>query len=100
MHPNLAIIAQNRLGASPKNGISLEGIIIFLKKISAKTPNPELLRSIPGNDGSRRKISNIAVTKNVVPRMILCKEDLAWTNSVVCVTVQIPSPLKDRKFST
>jgi hypothetical protein len=47
MHPNLAIIAQNRLGASPKNGISLEGIIIFLEKISAKTPNPELLRSIP-----------------------------------------------------
>jgi hypothetical protein len=53
-----------------------------------------------GNDGSRRKISNIAATKNVVPRMILCEEDLAWTNSVVCVTVQIPSPLKDRKFST
>jgi hypothetical protein len=47
MHPNLAIIAQNRFGASPKNGISLEGIIIFLEKISAKTPNPELLRSIP-----------------------------------------------------
>jgi hypothetical protein len=47
MHPNLAIIAQNRLGASPKNGISLEGIIIFLEKILAKTPNPELLRSIP-----------------------------------------------------
>jgi hypothetical protein len=41
------IIAQNRLGASPKKGISLEGIIIFLEKISAKTPNPELLRSIP-----------------------------------------------------
>jgi hypothetical protein len=36
------------LGASPKNGISLEGIIIFLEKISAKTPYPELLRSIPG----------------------------------------------------
>jgi hypothetical protein len=47
MHPNLAIIAQNHLGASPKNRISLEGIIIFLEKISAKTPNPELLRSIP-----------------------------------------------------
>jgi hypothetical protein len=47
MHPNLAIIAQNHLGASPKNGISLEGIIIFLEKILAKTPNPELLRSIP-----------------------------------------------------
>jgi hypothetical protein len=47
MHPNLAIIAQNRLGASPKNGISLEGIIMFLEKILAKTPNPELLRSIP-----------------------------------------------------
>jgi hypothetical protein len=47
MHPNLAIIAQNHLGASQKNGISLEGIIIFLEKILAKTPNPELLRSIP-----------------------------------------------------
>jgi uncharacterized protein YvpB len=46
MHPNLAIIAQNHLGASPKNGISLEGIIIFLEKISAKTPNPELLREV------------------------------------------------------
>jgi hypothetical protein len=43
MHPNLAIIAQNRWGASPKNGISLEGIIIFLEKILAKTPNPKLL---------------------------------------------------------
>jgi hypothetical protein len=43
MHPNLMIITQNRLGAWPKNGISLEGIIIFLEKISAKTPNPELL---------------------------------------------------------
>jgi hypothetical protein len=31
-----------------KNGISLEGIIIFLEKILAKTPNPELLQSIPG----------------------------------------------------
>jgi hypothetical protein len=49
MHPNLAIIAQNRLEASPKNGISLEGIIIFLEKILAKTPNPELLRSIPAS---------------------------------------------------
>jgi hypothetical protein len=28
-----------------KNGISFEGITIFLEKISAKTPNPELLRS-------------------------------------------------------
>jgi hypothetical protein len=28
------------LGASPKNGISLEGITIFLEKILAKTPNP------------------------------------------------------------
>jgi hypothetical protein len=46
--PNLAIIAQNRLRASPKNGISFEGITIFLEKISAKTRNPELLRSIPG----------------------------------------------------
>jgi hypothetical protein len=44
MHPNLAIISQNCCGASPKNGISLEGIIIFLEKISAKTPNPDLLR--------------------------------------------------------
>jgi hypothetical protein len=47
MHPNLVIIAQNHLGASPKNGISLEGIILFLEKILAKTPNPELLQSIP-----------------------------------------------------
>jgi hypothetical protein len=31
----------------PKNGISLEGIIIFLEKILAKTPNPKLLWSIP-----------------------------------------------------
>jgi hypothetical protein len=31
----LAIIAQNRWGASPKNGISLEGITIFLEKILA-----------------------------------------------------------------
>jgi hypothetical protein len=38
----LAIIAQNCWGASPKNGISLEGISIFLEKILAKTPNPEL----------------------------------------------------------
>jgi hypothetical protein len=36
------------LGSLAKNGISLEGITIFLEKISAKTPNPELLRSIPG----------------------------------------------------
>jgi hypothetical protein len=50
MHPNLAIIAQNRCGALPKNGISLEGIIIFLEKILAKTPNPELLQSIPEDD--------------------------------------------------
>ncbi len=42
--PNLAIIAQNRWGASRKNGISFEGITIFLEKISAKTPNPELLK--------------------------------------------------------
>jgi hypothetical protein len=47
MHLNLAIITQNRCGASPKNGISLEGIIIFLEKILAKTPHPKLLRSIP-----------------------------------------------------
>jgi hypothetical protein len=47
MHPNLAIIAQNRLGALPKTEISLEVIIIFLEIILAKTPNPELLRSIP-----------------------------------------------------
>jgi hypothetical protein len=33
--PNLVIIAQNRWGASPKNGISLEGITIFLEKILA-----------------------------------------------------------------
>jgi hypothetical protein len=53
MHPNLVIIAQNnRCGASPNNGISVEGIIIFLEKISAKTPNPELLRSIPVSRGT------------------------------------------------
>ncbi len=50
MHPNLAIIDQNRCGALPKNGISLEEIIIFLEKISAKTPNPKLLWSIPEDD--------------------------------------------------
>jgi hypothetical protein len=33
----------------PKNGISFEGITIFLEKISAKTPNPKLFRSIPGS---------------------------------------------------
>jgi hypothetical protein len=43
----LAIIAQNRLGAWPKNGISFEGITILLEKILAKTPNPKLLQSIP-----------------------------------------------------
>jgi hypothetical protein len=37
------IITQNCWGASPKSGISLEGIRIFLEKILAKTPNPELL---------------------------------------------------------
>jgi hypothetical protein len=51
--PNLAIIAQNR-GALPKSGISFEGITIFLEKILAKTPNPKLLRSIPGSSRKRR----------------------------------------------
>jgi hypothetical protein len=51
--PNLAIIAQNHLGASPKNGISFEGITIFLEKLLAKTPNPKLLQSIPA--GKRKK---------------------------------------------
>jgi hypothetical protein len=43
----LAIITQNCWRALPKNGISLEGIVIFLKKILAKTSNPDLLQSIP-----------------------------------------------------
>jgi hypothetical protein len=43
----LVIITQNRWGALPKNGIFLEGIIIFLEKILAKTQNPKLLGSIP-----------------------------------------------------
>jgi hypothetical protein len=42
------------LGALAKNGISLEGIIIFLEKILAKTPNPELLRSIQGRNTSQK----------------------------------------------
>jgi hypothetical protein len=62
MHPNLAIIAQNHCGALPKNGISLEGIIIFLEKISAKTPNPELLQSISG--GSRWQCPGCSVGLN------------------------------------
>jgi hypothetical protein len=32
------------LGALPKNGISLEGITIFLEKILAKTPNPNFCK--------------------------------------------------------
>jgi hypothetical protein len=49
-------IAQNRLGVLPKNGISFEGITIFLEKILAKTPNPEVLQSIPelSSPGARR----------------------------------------------
>jgi hypothetical protein len=34
------------LGSLAKNGISLEGITIFLEKILAKTPNPDFCEQV------------------------------------------------------
>jgi hypothetical protein len=41
------IITQNHWGALPKNGISLEGITIFLEKILAKTPKSQTFAKYP-----------------------------------------------------
>jgi hypothetical protein len=57
MHPNLVIITQNRCGALPKNGISLEGIIIFLEKILAKTPNPNFCQVSLGHPAIKKNLA-------------------------------------------
>jgi hypothetical protein len=73
MHPNLAIIAQNCWGASPKDGISREGITIFLEKILAKTPNPKLLQSVPG-----KLMIDMTFLVPLITRLGIVSQRLSW----------------------
>jgi hypothetical protein len=47
MHPNLAIIAQNRWGTSPKDGISHEGITVFFGENFGKNPKSRTFAKYP-----------------------------------------------------
>jgi hypothetical protein len=65
------------LGASPKNGISLEGITIFLEKILAKTPNPTFCKvSLHLHLGHSAKNWNLAFSAFFGEMSILGSQDV------------------------